>query len=152
MNKNQKPLSISINTKTEGATGAKVENATTVAEVTNNENAPKVEAVTVPAVPSIEELQARAEKTSQLVERYRTIKEKKAELDSFVILHENEQANITITDVKGRRISTNNPKSIAQVIGIWKTDISEALVKAEQDVRESMNAQQATPDVLNKAA
>ncbi|MCL2597280.1 MAG: hypothetical protein FWD66_06430 [Paludibacter sp.] len=92
--------------------------------------------------PSIEELQAKAEKTAQLVQKYQTIKAKKAEVDSFVILHENEQAMMQIVDVKGRVIKTSNPKSIEQVLTIWKSDICEALIKAEKEVREIMSAQQ----------
>jgi predicted transcriptional regulator len=105
----------------------------------------------VPAMPSIEELQAKAEKTAQMVQRYQSIKAKKAELDSFVILYETEQAKIVITDVKGRSITTNNPKSIESVIQIWKADICEALAKAEQDIRGIMNAH-TTPEMQQQAA
>ena len=160
----------SIKTQKESATGAVVENGTkaivldstkaaemlqkhnetqATAEVVNSENTPKMEVVTVP---SIEELQAKAEKTAKLVNRYQTIKAKKAEVDSFVILHESEQAQITITDVTGRSIRTNNPHSIEQVLKIWKEDISAALKKAEAEIREIMNAQQAMPEALKLAA
>ena len=152
MEKNKKPLSISINTKKESATGVTVEKGTQKAEVQNIEVAPKVEVVTMPTMPSIEELQAKAEKTAQLVSRYQTIKSKKAEVDSFVILHDSNQAQITIRDVNGREIVTNNPKTIGQVLTTWKADIAEALVKSEQEIREIMSAQQATPEVLSNAA
>ncbi len=150
--KSKKPLSISINKKEESATSAAVVTGKQVAEVKNIDIAPKPAEQVVTMPPSIEELQARAEKTSQLVERYQTIKEKKAELDSFVILHDREQARIVITDNNGRRIETYNPKSIAQVVEIWKKDINEALAKAEQDVREIMNAERATSETVRPAA
>ena len=153
MEKNAKTTLVATTNKTEeGAKGAIVINGVNVAKVTHQTlELPKVEQAT-PSIPSIEELQARAEKTAQLVRRYQNVKEKKAEVDSFVILHESEQASITICDVKGREITTNNPKSIAQVIEIWKADIGEALARAEQEIRDIMNAQATTPDVLKQAA
>ena len=161
METSKKPLSISINkTEDKGATNAKVENGVKTAEVINPESTPKTEVPkpaeqvkpAIPAMPSIEELQAKAEKTAKLVQRYQTIKLKKAEIDSFVILHESDRAQLEIEDCNGRRIVTQNLKSIEQVLVIWKNDINEALTKAEQEIREIMNAQQATPEILQIAA
>lgn len=91
MDKKEKPLSISINKK-ESATGAVVVTGEKTAEVINTTSKMEVskptEQVTLPTVLSIEELQAKAEKTAQMVERYQKIKAKKALVDRFVILHE----------------------------------------------------------------
>ncbi len=162
MEKKKAPLGLSINPKREeSAKSAVVVNGVTIAEVTHNtigteeKKEPKpAEQATPPVanIPSIEELQARAEKTSQLVKRYQTVKEKKAEIDRFTILHDSENSKIYISDEDGRSITTSNPKSIAQVIDIWKKDINEALAKAEQEVREIMTAPQATLEVLKQVA
>ena len=150
MEKNQKTVGTKANN--ESATG--VQTNGTTAEVTNKivkMEQPKAIKEAIAVIPSIEELQAKAEKTAQLVERFRTIKAKKAEVDSFVILHENTQAEITVRDVAGRSITTCNPKTIAQVIEFWKGELTDALQKSERDIREIMNAQQALPEVLKDA-
>ncbi|MDR0874227.1 MAG: hypothetical protein LBN27_12305 [Prevotellaceae bacterium] len=144
-------ISISQNGKAEkeqGATGATVTNGTKIAEVTKSTE----QVATVPAVPSIQELTAKAEKTAMLVQKYEKIKAKKEQVDRFVILHESEQANIVITDVKGQRIETSNPKSIEQVLAIWKADICEALTNAEQEIRDIMSVPQAMTNVIRQAA
>jgi len=152
MEKGKKPLSISINKVEESAKDATVVNDKKNVEVKIIETAPKVEAVKTPTIPSIEELQAKAEKTSLLVQRYQTIKGKKADIDGFVILMDNSIAKVTLTDQNGNKIHSHNPKSILQVVDIWKSDINEALIKAEQEVREIMGAQQIMPEALKQAA
>jgi hypothetical protein len=108
-------------------------------------------AVEVIKTPTIEELQAKGLKIYHLTQRYEEIRGKKALVDRFQILHEKENACLTIVDAKGEEITTNNPKSIQQVIEIWKCDLTEALSKAETEIRQIMSTE-TQPVTLEKAA
>lgn len=89
-------------------------------------------------VPSIEELQAKGLKIFHLTEKYKEIKRKIEIVDRFSILHDKENAQLTIVDTNGEEIQTRNPKSIKQVLEIWRKDLGDALNYREAEIRDLM--------------
>jgi precorrin-6B methylase 1 len=85
---------------------------------------------------SIEELKNKAIALEALTDKHNAIIEKTQELDKFKVLHEESQARIRIEDVNGLFFESTNPKTIAQVIQIWKENFAEAKANIEDKIRQ----------------
>lgn len=91
--------------------------------------------VSVKKEKSIDEITADIEKLELLRKKHIEIREKISLVDKFVISHDNNNAQLSIIDASSNRISTGNPKSIAQVLKIWTDDLKTALLQKEQEIR-----------------
>ena len=86
-------------------------------------------------IPSIRELQEKAEKMHLLSERYNVLSGKKQQLEVFSISHDGETAGLYLTDAKGTSFNSSNPVCIRKLIEIWKQNYSEALEQTEKEMR-----------------
>ena len=84
---------------------------------------------------SIDELTERAERLNLQRLKYEEIKEKRKQLQTFAISHDDKNAQLTIIDAKGARITTNSPLSIGQVINIWGAELDSHLERVENEMR-----------------
>lgn len=89
---------------------------------------------------SIQDIQNKAEKLHLLSNKYAEYQAKLKELERFEISHVSDNAQMSIIDSNGLSFESSNPKSIAQVIEIWKTDFQNAIKKTESSMRELIGA------------
>lgn len=109
-------------------------------EKEKNESVISSQEITPKKTLSIDELTERAEKLHLLKLKYEEIKEKRKQLQAFSISHDEKNAQLTIVDAKGERITTNSPTSISQVITIWADELDSHLSKNEMDMRSILEA------------
>lgn len=86
-------------------------------------------------VPTIREMQERAEKMHLLSQKYDKLSSKKQDIDVFSISHDGDTARMVLTDAKGQRFESSNPVCIRQLIDIWKKTYSETMGKTEEEMR-----------------
>lgn len=89
---------------------------------------------------SLDELTERAERLNLQRIKYEEIKGKRKQLQAFQISHDEKNAQLTIVDAKGDKITTNSPVSISQVISIWGTELDDHLSKVENEMRAILEA------------
>lgn len=91
-------------------------------------------------VPTIREMQEKAEKMHLLSQKYDKLCSKKQDIDVFSISHDGDTARMVLTDAKGQRFESSNPVCICQLIDIWKKTYSDAMGKTEEEMRLLMQA------------
>lgn len=91
-------------------------------------------------VPTIREMQEKAEKMHLLSEKYDKLSLKKQDIDIFSIAHDGDSARMTLTDTKGQRFESSNPVCIRQLLDIWKKTYTDAMLKTEEEMRLLMQA------------
>lgn len=91
-------------------------------------------------IPSIREMQEKAEKMHLLSEKYDNLSSKKQDLDLFSISHDGDTARMRLTDAKGQHFESSNPVCIRQLIDIWKKTYTDAMAKTEEEMRFLMEA------------
>ena len=84
---------------------------------------------------TIDDLKNRAAMMVLLSEKHNSLLEKKRRLERFAIAHDKENAQITVVDANGEEFISSNPKSIGQLIAIWKTEFSDAIKETEAELR-----------------
>lgn len=87
------------------------------------------------SIPTIREMQERAEKMHLLSQKYDKLCSKKQDIDVFSISHDGDTARMVLTDAKGQRFESSNPVCIRQLIDIWKKTYSDAMGKTEEEMR-----------------
>ena len=125
---------------------------TKVSEICKNEktvipvviNTAKKEAETAPETGrkslSLDELTEKAEKLNLLRVKLEDIKDKRKQLQAFQISHDEKNAQLTIVDATGQKISTSSPTSIGQVIDIWGSELDAHLSNVEKSMRAILEA------------
>lgn len=91
-------------------------------------------------IPTIREMQEKAEKMHLLSEKYDDLSSKKQDLDHFSISHDGDTARMRLTDAKGQHFESSNPVCIRQLIDIWKKTYTDAMAKTEEEMRKLMEA------------
>lgn len=91
-------------------------------------------------IPTIREMQEKAEKMHLLSEKYDSLSSKKQDLDLFSISHDGDTARMRLTDAKGQHFESSNPVCIRQLIDIWKKTYTDAMAKTEEEMRQLMEA------------
>lgn len=91
-------------------------------------------------IPTIREMQEKAEKMHLLSEKYNNLSDKKQDLDLFSISHDGDTARMRLTDAKGQHFESSNPICIRQLIDIWKKTYTDAMAKTEEEMRSLMEA------------
>lgn len=89
----------------------------------------------VPVQLSMEELSEKVDRLHLLRLKHLEIKEKRKQLESFAISHDNNNAQLTLVDANGLSISTSNPQSIGKLIIDWTAELNTVLGKVEEDIR-----------------
>ena len=89
---------------------------------------------------TLDELTERAEKLNLLRIKLEDIKEKRKQLQAFQISHDEKNAQLTIVDATGQRITTSSPTSIGQVINIWGSELDAHLSNVETSMRAILEA------------
>lgn len=84
---------------------------------------------------SMEELSEKVDRLHLLRLKHLEIKEKRKQLESFAISHDNNNAQLTLVDANGLSISTSNPQSIGKLIIDWTAELNSVLGKVEEDIR-----------------
>lgn len=93
------------------------------------------EAPTTPKRLSIDELTDKADRVYLLKKKYQEIREKRKQLESFTISHENDNAQLNLIDANGLSISTSNPVAIGKLLTDWMIDLNNHLSKTESEIR-----------------
>lgn len=131
-NKKASPVTVVLPTKEKGTQApAPVQQPTTVVPET------------LPVqkhIPTIREMQEKAEKMHLLSEKYDNLSAKKQDLDLFSISHDGDTARMRLTDAKGQHFESSNPVCIRQLIDIWKKTYTDAMAKTEEEMRKLMEA------------
>lgn len=91
-------------------------------------------------IPTIREMQEKAEKMHLLSEKYDSLSSKKQDLDVFSISHDGDTAHMRLTDAKGQWFESSNPVCIRQLIDIWKKTYMDTMRKTEEEMRLLMEA------------
>lgn len=86
-------------------------------------------------IPTIQEMQEKAEKMHILSLKYNSLSIKKRELELFSISHDGDTARMRLTDTKGMEFESSNPTCIRQLLEIWKKSYADALAKTEEEMR-----------------
>lgn len=89
---------------------------------------------------SIDELTDKADRIYLLRQKYQEVREKRKQLESFTISHDNSNAQLTLVDAKGLSISTGNPISINKLLSDWMLDLNNHLIKVEKEIRTELDA------------
>lgn len=100
----------------------------------------KKEVVNVSKRLSIDELTDKADRIYLLKKKYQEIREKRKQLESFTISHENDNAQLNLIDANGLSISTSNPVAIGKLLTDWMLDLNTHLAKTEGDIRKELEA------------
>jgi hypothetical protein len=111
-----------------GADGKPVPSSLTV--VKTDKQAP-----TTPKVANIEDLKARASLMTILSQKHEELTTKRRELERFAISHDKNNAQMSVVDATGKEFSSSNPKSIGQLLTIWKAEFEEAIKATEEELR-----------------
>ena len=91
-------------------------------------------------IPTIQEMQEKAEKMHLLSEKYDKLNSKKQKLDVFSISHDGDTATMRLTDAKGAYFESSNPVCIRQLIDIWKKTYTDTMAKTVEEMRSLMEA------------
>jgi hypothetical protein len=83
----------------------------------------------------IEDLKNRAIALSLLNQKHDGLTEKRKRLERFAIVHEQDNAQIWVTDANGEEFRSNSPKSIARLIEFWKEEFHEAIEENERQMK-----------------
>ncbi|WP_289007221.1 hypothetical protein [uncultured Parabacteroides sp.] len=138
--------------KAKSATNKKPSTPTTVVLPTKEKETSKPVEATAPTpaasemlpiqkhIPTIREMQEKAEKMHLLSEKYNNLSDKKQDLDLFSISHDGDTARMRLTDAKGQHFESSNPVCIRQLIDIWKKTYTDAMAKTEEEMRQLMEA------------
>mgnify|MGYP006977329386 FL=1 len=89
---------------------------------------------------SIDALMDKADKLYLQRQKYQEIREKRKQLETFTISHDNNNAQLTLVDATGRTISTSNPISIGKLLTDWMGDLNNHLKKIEDEIRAELEA------------
>lgn len=89
---------------------------------------------------TLDELTDKAERVYLLKQKYAEIRTKKQQLERFTIKKDSDTATLTLRDIKGETITTHNPRAIGNLLADWAKDLTERLVKVEQELRAELNA------------
>lgn len=84
---------------------------------------------------SIDELSDKAERVYMLQNKYSEIRSKRKQLQTFVLKHEEETAQLTLIDAKGMSIVTHNPTAIKNLLADWGKDLNSKLKEVEASLR-----------------
>jgi hypothetical protein len=84
---------------------------------------------------SIEDLKNRAITLTLLNQKHDGLIEKRKRLERFAIVHEQENAQIRVTDARGEEFVSNSPKSIAQLLIFWNEEFREAIEEVESQIK-----------------
>lgn len=84
---------------------------------------------------SIDELTDKAERVYLLQNKYASIRDKRKQLQSFTLKHEEETAQLTLVDAKGMSIVTHNPTAIGNLLADWMKDLNKKLKEVEENLR-----------------
>ncbi|MDR0829272.1 MAG: hypothetical protein LBN95_04060 [Prevotellaceae bacterium] len=106
-------------------------------------------------MPTLQELKNRTQILFSLQEKHTELTEKRLSLDKFAISSDNQNATVTITDVKGQKFTSNNPNTIGEVIKLWKEQFDTAINEVESKIFETYqfnNPQGVEVAELRKAA
>ncbi|MDR1544819.1 MAG: hypothetical protein LBS50_10550 [Prevotellaceae bacterium] len=85
-------------------------------------------------LPTLQELKNRAQILYNLQEKHTEFMGKRLELDKFEIMSDNQNATVTIKDVKGKTFTSNNPTTIDEVIKLWKAQFDNAIKETESKI------------------
>lgn len=107
-------------------------------EIVTTPQRPSIQAA--PVQLSMEELNEKVDRLHLLRLKHLEIKEKRKQLESFSISHDNNNAQLTLVDANGLSISTSNPQSIGKLIIDWTTELNAVLGKVEEDIRATIAA------------
>lgn len=88
-----------------------------------------------PTAPNIEDLKARASLMTILSQKHEDLTSKRRELERFAISHDKNNAQMSVVDANGKEFSSSNPKSIGQLLTIWKAEFEEAIKATEEELR-----------------
>lgn len=124
------------NVKVESEQDLKLE---TKEETMFKENLIQQETLITPKRLSIDELTDKADRVYLLKEKYKKIREKRKQLESFTISHENTNAQLTLIDANGLSISTSNPVAIGKLLFDWAIDLNNHLEKTECEIRSELD-------------
>lgn len=91
--------------------------------------------------PTLQELKDRATIVYLLQEKHTKLIEKRSSLDRFAIKHENDNAEITVTDASGEEFHSSSPKTIAKLIEFWKEEFNEAITEVENNLKKVFNGE-----------
>ena len=109
------------------------------AETKEKPKAEKTEQTTTtaprPKKMSIDELSDKAERVYMLQNKYAEIRSKRKQLQTFVLKHEEETAQLTLVDAKGMSIVTHNPTAIKNLLADWGKDLNNKLKEVEASLR-----------------
>lgn len=84
---------------------------------------------------TIDELTERAERLHLYRIKYEEIRDKRKQLQVFAISHDEKNAQLTVVDANGLKISTSSPNSIKKLISDWSAELDAHLLKVEIDMR-----------------
>jgi hypothetical protein len=85
---------------------------------------------------SIEDLKNRAVALSLLNQKHDDLTEKRKRLERFAIIHDQNNAQITVVDAHGEEFVSNSPKSIKKLIEFWQDEFREAIAESESRIKE----------------
>ena len=93
-----------------------------------------------PKALSVDDLKHRATIIHLLSIKHNELLEKRKSLDCFEIKHDNNNAEIVVTDANGEEFRSHSPKSISQLIDSWKIEFDEAIQRIEVQLKQQFVA------------
>jgi hypothetical protein len=85
---------------------------------------------------SIEDLKNRAVALALLNQKHDDLTEKRKRLERFAIVHDQNNARISVFDAQGEEFKSSSPKSIKKLIEFWQTEFREAIEENEKQIKE----------------
>ncbi|GAP73074.1 hypothetical protein SAMD00024442_6_30 [Candidatus Symbiothrix dinenymphae] len=83
----------------------------------------------------IEDLKNRAVALTLLNQKNDDLTEKRKRLDRFAIVHDQNNAKISVIDAQGEEFVSNSPKSIKKLIEFWQEEFKEAIAENETQIK-----------------
>lgn len=96
----------------------------------NNENK-KTEVKNLP----IDELKNRAIALNLLTQKNDELHAKRKRLERFAIIHDQNNAAVTVVDANGEKFVSTSPKSIKKLIEFWQEEFKEAIAENEAGIQ-----------------
>jgi hypothetical protein len=84
---------------------------------------------------SIEDLKNRAVALTLLNQKHDDLTEKRKRLERFAIVHDQNNAQITVLDAQGEEFMSTSPKSIKKLIEFWSEEFREAIAENETQIK-----------------
>jgi ribosome-binding ATPase YchF (GTP1/OBG family) len=84
---------------------------------------------------SIEDLKNRAVALALLNQKHDDLTEKRKRLERFSIVHDHNNAQITVMDARGEEFVSGSPKSIKRLIEFWQDEFREAIAENEEQIK-----------------